>query len=221
MPYAGWLTQLLPLIEQEPLWRTTQEAYRQSSNPFQNPPHRGLSTPIDLFGCPSDPRTKTPQLATRSGRVVALASYLGVSGRNTQNQEGVFFRDSRIRLIDIRDGTSNTLLIGERPPSGDHQFGWWYAGLGQQQTGSTDSVLGVNEPNLREPLRPDCSPGPYTFAPAKVSEPCAIFHYWSLHPGGAWFALADGSSRFIAYPQASILPGLATRDGGEIVSDHP
>jgi prepilin-type N-terminal cleavage/methylation domain-containing protein len=221
MLYASWLTQLLPLVEQEALWRTTQEAYHQTTNPFQNPPHRGLSTPIDLFGCPADPRTKTPQLAIRSGRVVALSSYLGVSGRSSLEQDGVYFRDSRVRLIDIRDGTSQTLLIGERPPSNDHQFGWWYAGLGQQQTGSADSVLGVEEWNLLGRLRPDCPAGPYRFAPAKVVEPCAMFHFWSLHPGGAWFALADGSSRFIAYPQASILPALASREGGEIISDLP
>src|SRR5262249_23180110 len=51
-PLAGWLTQLLPYVEQSSLWATTQEAYRQSANPFNNPPHIGLSRVIRTFGCP-------------------------------------------------------------------------------------------------------------------------------------------------------------------------
>ncbi|MFQ3649777.1 MAG: hypothetical protein SNJ75_05540, partial [Gemmataceae bacterium] len=35
MPYAGWLPQLVPIIEHEPLWRTTLEAEQQSSNPYR------------------------------------------------------------------------------------------------------------------------------------------------------------------------------------------
>jgi prepilin-type processing-associated H-X9-DG protein len=47
---------------------------------------------------------------------------------------------------------------------------------------------------------------------------CATLHYWSPHPGGANFAFADGSVRFITYGAAEILPKLATRAGGEAVS---
>ena len=43
-------------------------------------------------------------------------------------------------------------------------------------------------------------------------------HFWSLHGAGANFLLADGSVRFITNQQAGILPLLATRAGGEIVS---
>jgi acyl-CoA thioester hydrolase len=34
---------------------------------------------------------------------------------------GVLFRDSQVRLTDSSDGTSNTLMAGERPPSGDNR----------------------------------------------------------------------------------------------------
>jgi len=40
----------------------------------------------------------------------------------------------------------------------------------------------------------------------------------SYHPGGAVFAMADGSTRLIAYDANAIMPALATRDGGEPVS---
>jgi prepilin-type processing-associated H-X9-DG protein len=45
------------------------------------------------------------------------------------------------------------------------------------------------------------------------------FHFWSLHPGGANFAFADGSVRFLAYSANTILPALATRAGGEVVGN--
>ncbi len=39
---------------------------------------------------------------------------------------------------------------------------------------------------------------------------------WSYHPGGASFALADGSVRFFAYRQNEVLDALATRASGEV-----
>jgi prepilin-type processing-associated H-X9-DG protein len=51
------------------------------------------------------------------------------------------------------------------------------------------------------------------------------YHFWSLHPGGAQWALADGSVRFLLYsvgvPQnnvtRNVLESLATRAGGEAI----
>lgn len=45
-----------------------------------------------------------------------------------------------------------------------------------------------------------------------------MFHFWSLHSGGANFAFADGSVRFLRYSAEPIMPALATRAGGEAVS---
>jgi prepilin-type processing-associated H-X9-DG protein len=45
-----------------------------------------------------------------------------------------------------------------------------------------------------------------------------MFHFWSPHAGGANFAFADGSVRFLRYSADHILPALATRAGGEAVA---
>ena len=50
-----------------------------------------------------------------------------------------------------------------------------------------------------------------TFTPKRA-------RFWSLHPGGANFAFCDGAVKFLAFSADSILPALATRAGGEVVS---
>ena len=57
--------------------------------------------------------------------------------------------------------------------------------------------------------------GPFSFADDKTTNPCAIFHFWSLHAGGAHWALCDGGVRFVRYSAADTLTALSTRSRGE------
>lgn len=219
-PFRGWLADLLPYIEQQALADLSERAYRIDRNPFHAPPHTPLGTPVRVFGCPSDARVGPTQLAEFSRYRVGLTSYLGVSGGDLGSRDGVLYPDSRVRLADVTDGTAGTLLAGERPPSPDFQFGWWYAGAGQASSGSADSILGVRELNAFTTPYPNytCLRGPYHFVTSTVRSYCAVFHFWSTHPGGANFLFADGSVRFLSYSADSVLPALATRAGGEAVS---
>jgi hypothetical protein len=45
---------------------------------------------------------------------LAGTNYLGVSGTNAEARDGLFTANRRVRLRDVRDGTSHTLLVGER-----------------------------------------------------------------------------------------------------------
>jgi prepilin-type processing-associated H-X9-DG protein len=128
--------------------------------------------------------------------------------------------------MDILDGTSNTLLIGERPPSSDYLFGWWFAGGGYNQMGAAgDNVMGVREYNYVNHVfvvgdlggftDVPCDGSKVNFQESSADDPCDQVHFWSLHPGGANFALADGSVRFILYASDPVLPALATRAGQE------
>ena len=220
MPLSGWTLSVLPYVEQQALYDQARSAYRRLPLPWFNPPHTGMSTVVPAFICPSDYRVVTPQTAARSKRLVAFTSYLGVSGTNTQAKDGVLYQDSRTNLLAITDGTSSTLLLGERPPSADFQLGWWYAGIGQRFTGSGDTILGVREPNLLPIVSGSkCGPGNYPYIPAGgFDDPCGQFHFWSPHSGGANFAFCDGSVRFLAYSANPIMPALATRAGGEAVA---
>jgi prepilin-type processing-associated H-X9-DG protein/prepilin-type N-terminal cleavage/methylation domain-containing protein len=218
-PYLrmSWLTRLLPYIEEEPLWRYTLTAYDfQPLWPYGDPPHIGFGTPITVYSCPADSRTQEPQ-PTYQDLMPALTSYVGVLGTAFDHSDGVLFSDSRIKLTDIRDGTSNTLMVGERPPSPDFWYGWWYAGYGQAGSGSGDMLLGARERNFGGPYISNCPLGPYHFVPGDVDQECDLLHFWSLHSGGANFLFADGSVHFLSYSADDVLPALATRNGGETV----
>ncbi len=211
-----WLSRILPYVEQEPLWEASLSAYSSEPSPYVDLPHVGFATPIRTYSCPADSRTSTAQHSHQS-RYAALTSYVGVLGTACNRTEGTLFLDSNVRVTDISDGTSNTVIVGERPPSPDFWYGWWYAGYGQSGTGSADMLLGVRELNLGGGYVSSCPPGPYHFVPGSIKQQSDLFHFWSLHPGGAYFLFGDGSVRFLTYDADPILPALATRAGGEAV----
>jgi prepilin-type processing-associated H-X9-DG protein len=221
---------ILGFIEQGNLAANMEAAYASQAptpNPFLNPPHLALSYVVPVYKCPMDGRQY--QAAYAKGITVAFTGYLGSSGTDLRSNDGVLYWNSQVRFADITDGTSNTLLVGERPPSFDLVMGWWYCGAGQwdfsfsplHNSGSLDVVLGSAEINLRSVGIPEmnaCPTGPYSYKPGTIREPCDQFHWWSLHPNGSNFLMSDGSVRSIGYAAKDLIPLLATRAGGEVVS---
>ncbi|MCI0642775.1 MAG: DUF1559 domain-containing protein [Gemmataceae bacterium] len=212
MGYLSWNGHLLPFLEESALWDKIMLAYQSNPDFRAVPPHIHRGTVVVKFGCPADSRVSAP--STKLGSLkVAFTSYLGVSGLDAFHNDGILFLDSRTRLLDVSDGASNTLIVGERPPSADERYGWWYAGWGQVKDGSCEMVMGVREINVAEA---DCWSGPYEFGRGRVENQCDLFHYWSLHTSGANFLFADGAVRFMRYSSGSVLPELASRAGGKV-----
>jgi prepilin-type processing-associated H-X9-DG protein len=175
---------------------------------------------------------------------LAGTNYLGVSGTNAEARDGLFTANQRVRLTDILDGTSQTLMVGERgfrkgalevidtaEDIDNLRFGNWFSAIGQRN-GSVGVVLGTRERNYGTGQKRqlawerDCPPGPYRFGPPRqtrdvtgaIREECDLFGFWSYHPGGANFLYADGSVHFLAYGADAVLPALGTRVGGEVVA---
>lgn len=212
----GWRPRIMPYLDQQAYWEKTERDYRRSSQPNWKPFHTQIDQVVPVFACPFDDRALQPQRYPVYDFDVALSSYLGVNGTDLTRRDGVFYANSSTRLTEIRDGTSQTLLVGERPPSNDFRYGWLYFGTGQGY-GSLDHTLGVRE--IAQPIS-GCPPGPHHYMESQLGIPCAFTHFWSLHSGGAHFAFCDGSIRFLSYSADNVLPALATRFGGE-VADMP
>lgn len=209
-PRKSWATLVLPYVDEQNLQNLGVLSAQQKV--------------VNLFGCNSDPRSGT--ISTEGyykyiGPKFGLTSYLAVEGSAYQigpsntnlnlafggPKDGVIYRSSDTRIEEIVDGTSNTLLLGERPPSPvpDLDWGWW-------AWSAYDSALAVTE--HRSLLTIGC-PKPNFYAAGNIIDPCDAHHFWSLHPGGAQWVFADGSVRFLAYSAVDVLPALATRAGGD------
>jgi prepilin-type N-terminal cleavage/methylation domain-containing protein/prepilin-type processing-associated H-X9-DG protein len=210
-PFASWITRILPQLDQVNAWREFEEDYRKEIKFVGPPQHRNLGRHLPVVLCPLEARSVA---TVEEGYSVAFTSYLGIAGKYGAGEDGILYLDSKVRIADITDGLSNTLMIGERPPSADLHYGWWYAGVGQQSNGSADYLMGVRELNLSF-RAPTCPKGEYHFQPGRIDDMCATFHFWSLHPGGAHFAFCDGSVRFLHYSADRLLPALASRAGNE------
>jgi prepilin-type N-terminal cleavage/methylation domain-containing protein/prepilin-type processing-associated H-X9-DG protein len=213
---STWLFRILPFAEQNAVYDAALDHWKTVPVGSMNPPHTGFATPIPLYACPADWRPQEVQV-THQEKQVALTSYVGSMGPNWHRQEGALIADHAVRMAEITDGTSVTLLFGERPPSPDFWFGWWYSGMGQFDTGSADMLLGVAEENGKHsPYTNHCPRGPYPYRDGHPEEMCDVYHFWSLHAGGANFALADGSVHFVPYAvDPDVLIALSTRAGGE------
>jgi prepilin-type N-terminal cleavage/methylation domain-containing protein/prepilin-type processing-associated H-X9-DG protein len=221
--YWSWMAAILPYIEQGNLYNQADDFAHNVSwqNPYGPPSNPAQYTPVSTYQCPADNRVlqasfADEQIGDSQTIDVAFTSFLGNNGTNLNAHDGVFYLNSNIAFKDITDGLSNTLFAGERPPSMDLVFGWWFDGAGQNNSGSSDVVLGVTELN-RQSGYASCPRGPYMFKTGDLNNNCDQFHFWSLHSGGANFVFGDGSVHFIPYSGANLLPAMATRAGGEPV----
>jgi prepilin-type N-terminal cleavage/methylation domain-containing protein/prepilin-type processing-associated H-X9-DG protein len=128
-----------------------------------------------------------------------------------------------IRLSDVTDGSSNTLLVGECSPNMNGSLSWvngdgtyastvvplnWKSDLHDGQVDPTDkTVCSLSYLN-------NFTQGLHCWRNQTVN-----YAFKSYHPGGANFAFGDGSVRFL---KQSISPriynALATRAKGEVIS---
>jgi prepilin-type processing-associated H-X9-DG protein len=208
---VSWHTRLLPYLEQEELAKQAADAHALGQSPQSWPAHHAVARQsVKAFLCPTEHRLRN------ADGMIALASYRGVAGINVRLLDGMFHPNFVVRLTDVPDGLSSTLLIGERPSGPGGLFGGWYSGHDYsictwaqlQPAGYTAREAKIHPcPNKASP----------SFQPGTITDPCAADWFWSEHPRGANFAFADGSVRFLTYGSAAMLPLLATRQGGETI----
>jgi len=180
------------------------------SGPAREDPTSGV---FSVLVCPSDPNGERrlndgDPNAYLCGNLYP-SNYLGVSGDteagggcgNILNGNGMIYSLSAVRLTDALDGTSHTLLVGERGIPQDLVWGWTICG-----GSACDQYISTSR---------GLSPGadaPYTTG--------IIERFWSWHVEGAQFVMADASVQFLSYNiDLATYKALSTRKGGEVIGE--
>jgi prepilin-type processing-associated H-X9-DG protein len=210
---------LLPYLEQDNLFRQF-DLTTSTRNPDYLD-HRMV--PLAAYTCPADQQTgRFSVLSMQNFQVVdaATTSYTACYGQQgnlnafPDQGDGVFYRNSHTSLLRITDGTSQTLMVGERAAL-FAQSPW----IGAIFNGSIRTT--PNAPVFASSVLPTPSMPMARIGRKPLNDPWSEpYDFFSPHLGAVInFVFADGSVH--AFPFSTpieIMQALATRAGGETIS---
>ena len=227
----GWITSILPYLEQQNLYDQFVPCFQGDIGAGGGLKHLdcrdAMKQQLAALQCPSDASVR--ELATDqfqwTGIPVALTSYKGNIGdtqmgndssihtgtkpdcHNTVGCNGIFYRNNYqepVSIDDVRDGTTNTFLIGEDIPAYNNHSTAYYCNGDYSSCHAPLNFL----PNLEEPV-----------SPAWPDQWWNVMSFRSRHPGGGLFCLGDGSVHFISETiDHDLYRALSTKAGGEVVT---
>jgi prepilin-type N-terminal cleavage/methylation domain-containing protein/prepilin-type processing-associated H-X9-DG protein len=235
-PGWGWASMILPQLEQAVVFNAINFPL-----PIESPANQTARlTRINVFACPSD-ASFVPQFTVVDSNTtnvtlgdsicdVSSTNYVGCFGKGDpsslypysptdnppgrDNGEGLFFRNRSIAIAAITDGTSQTLAVGEK--SQNLARATWTGAV-------TNAAVPITELQAEDGLSPEGGDALVVAHTGELdgpnSRPAHADQFWARHPGGAQFAFADGSVRFLKEKRPlAIFQAMATRAGGEVLS---
>ncbi len=236
----GWYTQMGPYIEEQAWFDSINfdKVIFDGNKGYGNVEPRKHRIP--MMGCPSDrPNSAHPGHATYERVKANYVVNFGNTNYGQQDYQGVTFKKAPFsyrrsaRFAEIRDGLSNTLLMGEiittigdsNPPNASTG---WSGPLSETMASEGGQVFTAwLTPNFNgsDLVARKCpAPGnlngiPFCVLIGDVAEiPLQAFAARSHHPGGVNASLCDGSVHFFSDSIAwDVWQALSSSRGGEIV----
>jgi prepilin-type N-terminal cleavage/methylation domain-containing protein/prepilin-type processing-associated H-X9-DG protein len=187
--WGSWLTYILPYVDQGPLYGQLILTGREYG--YCNGPDKPGANVVPVYLCPSDYIPQTT--ITYSVYYFGVNSYFANAGTKawpvaSASLNGVMYYNSAVRITQITDGTSNTLLAGERyskdPDMQDADLadvrGWAWTNYnsGEDHLGDTSAPMNSKKSVIGADARKN--------------------NFGSGHTDGANFLLCDGSVRFLS-----------------------
>jgi prepilin-type processing-associated H-X9-DG protein len=224
-PGWGWAVMIMPYLELANPGHSINTLL-----PIEDPSNTvGVVPRLPVFLCPTDIYPDSPFAVTSdpADTVVVIqttpCSYAGCVGNDASEVDnnlvpwnGVLFRNSQIRADDITDGTSSTIIIGERA---------WAQTKGVWVGAPQRALIRAGSMNPFFAATATSAVGILAHAHwinNKVDTDGGLDDYASLHPGGAHFLFADGSVRFLqdvttAGGWEATFQAMGTRNGREAI----
>jgi hypothetical protein len=182
--HVSWIVKILPYLEERNLFRK----FDQSAGAYAavNAPVRAARQ--QMLVCPSYPGEETIKDGT-----IAITTYAGcyhdLEAPIDADNHGLLFLNSHVRFEEIYDGSTYTLLVGEKLNADENDLGWV---SGTRATLRNTSKIEFPKPQFAQPA------GNEAEAPKQnVAESLFVGGFGSHHPGVFMTAFADGSTRTI------------------------
>jgi len=193
--HVGWMVQILPYIEQPNVFAHFD--FSQSIYADKNAPARGAN--IAVYQCPSSAG------GPGRGRVTYAGCHHDAEAPIDTDNNGVLFLNSSVRYVDVRDGSSNTIYVGEHAGAAEPMG--YSSGTSATLRNAGTSIGGLAGAAGAQGL---------TGEQALL----LVGGFSSAHTGGAHFGLGDGGVRFVSQNiSAAVFRRLAHRADGELFDD--
>jgi prepilin-type processing-associated H-X9-DG protein/prepilin-type N-terminal cleavage/methylation domain-containing protein len=228
--FVGWRALVLPHLEQ----KTLHELYDFEAHWWEERNLTAASQRLKIYECPSVPQrlpvasavAKPPRPAMTFPLPLAPTDYEAIMGvqpsisaeryASPLANRSVLFRNSAVRMVEITDGTSPTIVVVEcsgrplvyrgRTPrldlANDQGQGW----IDSEGPFSLDGASADGSTQGQGPILT-----PRAMNATNENDP------YSFHPGGGSFLFADGHVAFVEQSiPLEVFAALCTRAGGEL-----